>query len=54
MEHKIEQHRAEEDGEMLDMDKLDGSLKSGKGARGIYSAMAGTTEGRAPTAASKL
>ena len=36
------------------MDKFDGSFKSGKGARGIYSAMAGTTDCRAPTAASKL
>lgn len=38
---KIEQ-AAEEDGEMLDMDRMDGSLKSNKG-RDIYSAMGGTT-----------
>ena len=41
MEMKIEQ-AAEEDGEMLDMDRMDGSLKSNKG-RDIYSAMGGTT-----------
>jgi hypothetical protein len=39
---------------MIDMDKMDGSLKSNKG-RGIYSAMGATTDaGRAPTAASKF
>lgn len=52
MEMKIEQ-AGEEDGEMLDMDKMDGSLKSNKG-RDVYSALGRTTQGRAPTAASKF
>lgn len=54
MEEKIEQYTAEEDGEIIDVDKMDGgTLKSAKG-RGIYSAMGGVSEGRAPTAASKF
>ena len=58
MEKLIEAHKRDEDGEMVDLDKLDGSLKSvgGGGRRGGQnsSALGGTTEGRAPTAASKL
>jgi len=49
MERLIEQHKREEDGEVVDLDRIDGSLKS----RG-NSALGRTTEGRAPTAASKL
>jgi hypothetical protein len=52
MEGKIEATRREEESEVVDLDKLDNSLVF-KNRHGGTSAM-GTTEGRAPTAASKF
>ena len=56
MEALIEANKKEEESEVVDLDKLDNSLKSTgnyKNRYGAPSAM-GTTEGRAPTAASKF
>lgn len=58
MENTIEAHKREEESEVVDLDKLDNSLKSTANFKarlgGVNSAMGGTTEGRAPTAASKF
>lgn len=52
MEALIEASKQEEESEVVDLDKLDNSLCFKNRLGG--SAMGATTEGRAPTAASKL